>query len=122
MATEPVQQICKSLKTIHNEISKKADRRIKGKWNALSRCRIAKIICKRALKKNIYAFLLTRSQKDYRTVVDPITGHNLVALNASRSWIHAKSGRVQLICFCTALLRTRLRYLLGMRFKRLAEV
>lgn len=54
---KPVQKICKSLKTIHNEISQRPDRWNRVGWNALRTCRIAKIICKGA-QKNMKAFYL----------------------------------------------------------------
>ena len=46
LTTEPVPKTLESLKTIHNEISERADRWIRARGNAIRLFRIGKIMCK----------------------------------------------------------------------------
>ncbi|XP_017465837.1 PREDICTED: uncharacterized protein LOC108358852 [Rhagoletis zephyria] len=132
LASEPVREIQKSLKTIYNEISERAGCRIRGRWNALATCKTTKIMCNSS-KGNTH-FLLTRSRRDCRTVVGLMTGHNLLASHASRMGISnsdacrkcREEGMSEtlehLLCFCPALARNRLSYLGASQFKGLEEV
>lgn len=107
-ATESVQEIRNSLKTIQKKFQKRSYGRISVRWNALRTCRFDKILCKSS-------------------------DHNLQSSHVNRMGISndhtcrkcREDMRLMLehlLYFCPDLSRTRLSYSGGLQLKRLDEV
>lgn len=72
LSIEPAQEIRKSLKPIHNEISERADGRIRVRWNAIGACRISNIMKASGRKsRQLYTHTLLEA---CRPVVGLVTG------------------------------------------------